>query len=54
VMERDHWISDCFVGSFIGYYGTKLVERLNYGTAGVTLIPHANERQYGLMLCVRL
>ncbi len=54
VMESTHWISDCFVGSFIGYYGTKLVERLNYGSGGITLTPQANERQYGLMLTVHL
>lgn len=54
VMESTHWISDCFVGSFIGYYGTKLVERLNYGSGGITLAPHADERQYGLMLTVHL
>ncbi len=54
VMESTHWISDCFVGSFIGYYGTKLVERLNYGSGGITLTPQADERQYGLLLTVHL
>lgn len=53
VMESTHWISDCFVGSFIGYYGTKLVEKLNYGSSKITLVPQVDERQYGLLLCVR-
>jgi membrane-associated phospholipid phosphatase len=54
VMERAHWMSDCFVGAFIGYYGTKLVERLNYGSGDITLAPRADERQYGLTFAVHL
>lgn len=53
VMERTHWLSDCFVGSIIGYYGTKLVEKINYGSSGITLLPQADEHQYGLLLTVK-
>jgi membrane-associated phospholipid phosphatase len=53
VMERTHWLSDCFVGAIIGHYGTRLVERLNYGSSGVTLLPQADEHQYGLLLCIK-
>jgi membrane-associated phospholipid phosphatase len=54
ITESTHWMSDCFVGAIIGYYGTKLVEKWNYGSGGITLLPHADERQYGLKLTVKL
>jgi membrane-associated phospholipid phosphatase len=53
VTESTHWMSDCFIGAIIGYYGTKLVEKLNYGSSGVTLLPQADGRQYGLLLSVQ-
>jgi hypothetical protein len=53
VMESTHWLSDCFVGALIGHYGTKLVEKLNYGSSGITLLPQADEHQYGLLLSVK-
>jgi membrane-associated phospholipid phosphatase len=53
VMESTHWLSDCFVGAVIGHYGTKLVEKLNYGSSGITLLPQADEHQYGLLLSVK-
>jgi membrane-associated phospholipid phosphatase len=54
VMESTHWISDCFVAAFLGYYGTKLVEYWNYGDKGFAIVPMADERQYGMMLVVHL
>jgi membrane-associated phospholipid phosphatase len=53
VTESTHWMSDCFVGAIIGHYGTKLVEKLNYGSSGITLLPQADGRQYGLLLSVQ-
>ena len=53
VIESTHWMSDCFVGAIIGHYGTKLVEKLNYGSSGITLMPQADEHQYGLLLSVK-
>ena len=53
VMESTHWLSDCFVGAIIGHYGTRLVEKLNYGSSGVTLLPQADERHYGLLLSIK-
>jgi hypothetical protein len=53
VMERTHWLSDCFVGAIIGHYGTRLVEKLNYGSTNITLLPQADQHQYGLLLSVR-
>ena len=54
VMERTHWLSDCFVGALIGHFGTRLVEKINYGSSGVTLLPQADEHQYGLLLSIKL
>ncbi|RPI07035.1 MAG: phosphatase PAP2 family protein [Ignavibacteriae bacterium] len=53
VTQSTHWMSDCFVGAIIGYYGTKLVEHLNYGNSSFTLQPKADEYQYGLTLSVK-
>jgi hypothetical protein len=53
-MESTHWLSDCFIGALIGYYGTRLVEKLNYGSTGITLSPQVDEHQYGLLLSVKL
>jgi membrane-associated phospholipid phosphatase len=53
VIERTHWLSDCFVGAIIGHYGTRLVEKLNYNSSGITLLPQADAHQYGLLLSVK-
>jgi membrane-associated phospholipid phosphatase len=53
ITESTHWLSDCFVGALIGYYGTKLVEHWNEGPESITLLPHVDEYQYGLHLCVK-
>jgi hypothetical protein len=53
VTESTHWLSDCFIGAIIGHYGTKLVEKLNYGSSSITLLPQADEHQYGLLLSVK-
>jgi hypothetical protein len=52
VMERTHWLSDCFIGAIIGHYGTRLVEKLNYSSSGIILLPQADEHQYGILLSV--
>ena len=53
VTESTHWMSDCFVGGILGHYGTKLVEKLNYGSGGIVLLPQVDEHQYGLLLSVK-
>jgi len=53
ITESTHWMSDCFVGAIIGYYGTKVVEKWNYGSGNITLLPQADEHQYGLLLSVK-
>lgn len=53
VTESTHWLSDCFIGAIIGHYGTRVVEKLNYGSTNITLLPQADEHQYGLLLSVR-
>jgi membrane-associated phospholipid phosphatase len=53
ITESTHWMSDCFVGAIIGYYGTKLVEKWNYGSGDITLLPQVDEHQYGLLLSVK-
>jgi membrane-associated phospholipid phosphatase len=54
VTESTHWLSDCFVGAIIGYYGTKLVENWNYGSSGITLMPQVDDRHYGLLFSIKL
>jgi membrane-associated phospholipid phosphatase len=53
ITESTHWMSDCFIGAIIGYYGTKLVEKWNYSSGDITLLPQADEHQYGLLLSVK-
>ena len=53
VMESTHWLSDCFVGAIIGHYGTRLVEKLNYGSTNITLLPEVDEYHYGFVLSVK-
>jgi membrane-associated phospholipid phosphatase len=53
VMERTHWLSDCFVGAIIGHYGTRLVEKLNYGSTDIALLPQVDQHQYGLLLSIK-
>ena len=53
VTESTHWMSDCFVGAILGHYGTKLVEKLNYGSSDVSILPQADGRQYGFLLSVK-
>ena len=54
VMERTHWLSDCFIGAIIGHYGTKLVEHWNKDSNTVAILPQIDEHQYGLLLAVKL
>jgi len=54
VTESTHWISDCFVGAIIGYYGTKLVEKWNYGSSDIAVLPFATTEKYGLIFTVQL
>ena len=53
VIERTHWASDCFIGAIIGHYGTRIVEKINYGSAGISLLPQVDEHQYGVLLSVK-
>jgi len=53
ITESTHWLSDCFVGAIIGYYGTKVVEKWNYGSGNVTLLPQVDDHRYGLLLSVK-
>jgi membrane-associated phospholipid phosphatase len=53
ITESTHWISDCFIGAIIGYYGTKLVEKWNYSSGNFTLLPKVDEYQCGLLLRVK-
>jgi len=47
-MESTHWLSDCFVGALLGHYGTKLVEKLNYGSASFSLLPEVKPAGCGV------
>jgi hypothetical protein len=48
VMESAHWLSDCFAGALLGHYGTKLVEKVNYGSASFSLQPDIRASGYGI------
>jgi membrane-associated phospholipid phosphatase len=54
ITESTHWMSDCFVGAIIGYYGTKLIEKWNYGSSSVVVLPFVTTEQYGLIFTVQL
>ncbi len=48
VMEKTHWVSDCFVGALIGIYSTKLVEQLNLRSSSLDIQPTKIQHAYGL------
>ncbi len=52
VMERTHWLSDCFVGGIIGYFSTQLVIHLNSTGRPVAIVPVTDGRSEGLALNV--
>jgi membrane-associated phospholipid phosphatase len=54
ITESTHWMSDCFIGAIIGFYGTRLIEKINYGTTDVTIIPFVDADRTGLYLSVKL
>ncbi len=54
VMERAHWLSDCFVGGLIGYFSTRLVLHFNHMDRPVVLLPTYDGTQLGLTLNVGL
>jgi membrane-associated phospholipid phosphatase len=54
ITESTHWMSDCFIGAIIGFYGTRIIEKINYGTTDVTIIPFVDASQSGLCLSVKL
>ncbi len=53
VMESTHWLSDCFVGALLGHYGTKLVEKWNYGSASFSLLPEVKTTGCGVHFAVQ-
>ena len=53
VMERMHWMSDCFVGGIVGIFGTRLVERVNFPDASLDLQPAARQGTYGVRIAYR-
>lgn len=48
VMERMHWVSDCFVGGIIGVVGTRFVEKINLPEASLSIQPTARQGTYGV------
>ena len=52
ITERTHWASDCFVGALIGIFSTKTVEWLHGHTGNVSIVPHGDEDEAGLMLSI--
>ncbi len=54
VMERAHWLSDCFVGGLIGYFSTRLVIHLNRTGKPVALMPVTDGRYEGIALNIGL
>ena len=54
IMEQTHWASDVFVGSIVGYYSTKLVEKLNNNPQDFSVAPAVGSKSLGMMLSVKL
>ena len=54
IMEQTHWASDVFVGSIVGYYSTKLVEKLNNNPQDFSVVPAVGSNSVGMTLSVKL
>jgi len=54
IMEQTHWASDVFVGGLIGYYSTKLVEKLNDSPQDFFVEPAMGVNHFGMMFSVRM
>lgn len=52
VMERTHWVSDCFVGGLIGFLATRSVEKMNSFPSNLTFGPTDFRHAYGVKLTV--
>ena len=52
VMERAHWVSDCFVGGIIGYYSAQLVLHYNRSDKPVVFVPLFDGRNVQLALTI--
>jgi len=52
VMERTHWLSDCFVGGLIGYFSTQVVLHFNHLNNPIALRPVYDGESTGLALNV--
>jgi len=52
VMERTHWVSDCFVGGLIGVLTTRSIEKLNALPHSFSVGPVAFHHSYGVALTV--
>jgi membrane-associated phospholipid phosphatase len=52
VMERTHWMSDCFVGGLIGILSTRVVEKFNSLPPSVTIEPAKFPHAYGVKVVV--
>lgn len=50
VMEKTHWLSDCFIGGLIGYFSAKFVINLNHSQKPVAFIPITDGKQVGFAL----
>jgi membrane-associated phospholipid phosphatase len=54
ITESTHWLSDCFIGAIIGFYSTRLMEKITYGTTDVTIIPFVDSNRSGFQILVML
>ena len=52
VMERTHWVSDCFVGGLVGFIATRSVEKMNSFPSSVSVGPTDLPHAYGVKLTV--
>ncbi len=52
VMERMHWMSDCFVGGLIGYFSTRMVEKFNSLPPNLSIGPAEFHHTYGVKLSI--
>jgi len=51
--DNQHWASDVFLGSAIGYFTAKAIVRFHPGESGYTILPMMSEGSSGFMLIHR-
>lgn len=54
VVEKEHWLSDCFAGAIIGYGGAKLTERCFRSASWYNILPFVSSKTVGVLIVAKL